>query len=106
MTLAVQLAVAVRERARGRCQYCLMDQGLQGASFHVEHITPRCAGGATELTNLALACPSCNLHKTNRTSSIDPQSGHQVPLFHPVRQPWSAHFRLIGYRIEGLTPVG
>jgi hypothetical protein len=83
-----------------------MDQGLQGASFHVEHVTPRCAGGATELSNLAMACPSCNLRKADRTSAIDPQSGDRVALFHPVRQTWSTHFRLMGYRIEGLTPVG
>jgi hypothetical protein len=106
MMPAIQLAAAVRDRARGRCQYCLMDQGLQGASFHVEHIIPRCAGGATELSNLALACPSCNLHKADRTSAIDPPSGDQVPLFHPVRQTWSDHFRLTGYRVEGLTSVG
>ena len=83
-----------------------MDQSLQGASFHVEHITPQCAGGATELGNLALACPSCNLHKADRTLAVDPQNGERVPLFHPVEQSWSDHFRFTGYRIEGLTPVG
>ena len=106
MTLAVHLAVAVRERAGGRCQYCLMDQSLQGASFHVEHIIPLCRDGATELANLALACPSCNLRKADRTSAIDPQSGGRAPLFHPVQQGWSAHFRFSGYRVEGVTPVG
>jgi hypothetical protein len=55
MTRAIQLAAAVRARAGDRCQYCLMDQNLQGASFHVEHITPRCAGGATELSNPCLS---------------------------------------------------
>jgi hypothetical protein len=58
MTLSVQLAVAVRERAGGRCQYCLMDQSLQGASFHVEHIVPVCRGGATKMANLALSSGS------------------------------------------------
>jgi hypothetical protein len=106
MTLAVQLAVAVRKRAGGRCQYCLMDQSLQGASFHVEHVIPLCRGGATELGNLALACPSCNLRKADRTSAIDPQSGDRAPLFDPVQQRWSDHFRFSGFRIEGLTPVG
>ncbi len=106
MTLSVQLAVAVRERAGGRCQYCLMDQSLQGASFHVEHIIPLCRGGVTELPNLALACPSCNLRKADRTSAIDPQSADRAPLFHPVEQGWSDHFRFRGYRVEGLTTVG
>jgi hypothetical protein len=106
MPLAVQLAVAVRERAGGRCQYCLMDQSLQGASFHIEHIIPLCKGGATELANLALACPSCNLHKADRTTAIDPQSGDPAPLFNPAQQRWSDHFCFSGHRVEGLTQVG
>ena len=40
MSLPYELAAAVRERAGGRCQYCLMHQALQGATFHVEHIIP------------------------------------------------------------------
>ena len=106
MNLADELAAAVRERAPGRCQYCLMHQTLQGATFHIEHIIPRSKGGAQELSNLALACPSCNLHKADRTTASDPVSGTAAPLFHPERQVWSAHFRFTGYRIEGLTPTG
>jgi hypothetical protein len=37
---------------------------------------------------------------------MDPESGSSVPLFHPVRQKWSEHFRIHGDQIEGLTPVG
>ena len=62
MSVPGDLAAAVRRRAASRCQYCLMHQRLQGATFHVEHIIPRSKGGADELANLALACPSCNLH--------------------------------------------
>jgi len=40
MSLAVELARLVRERAGDRCQYCLMHQSLQAASCHVEHILP------------------------------------------------------------------
>jgi len=106
MKLASELAIAVRERARGRCQYCLMHQSLQGATFHVEHIIPRCEGGSAELVNLALACPSCNLHKADRIMVIDHESGASVRLFHPGQQTWADHFRFSGYRIEGLTPIG
>src|SRR5438128_403665 len=106
MNLPGDLAAAARERAGGRCQYCLMHQSLQGATFHIEHIIPRSHGGSKELSNLALACPSCNLHKADRTAAIDPASGESVPLFHPGRQTWSDHFRVQGYWIEGLTPIG
>ena len=106
MNRAGELAVLVRDRASDRCQYCLMHQSLQGATFHIEHIIPRSKGGSSEMANLALACPSCNLQKADRTTVIDPVSGSRVQLFHPIQQTWSEHFHFIGHRIEGLTPIG
>jgi len=106
MKVPGEFAAAVRARAADRCQYCLMRQNLQGATFHVEHIIPRAKGGGSELTNLAFACPSCNLHKADRTEATDPESGARVPLFHPVRQRWSEHFRFDGDQVKGLTPIG
>ena len=73
----------VETRAAGRCEYCLMHQMLQGATFHVEHITPRSRGGSSELENLALACPRCNLTKSDRTLVADPDSADVAPLFNP-----------------------
>lgn len=63
-------------------------------------------GGSLSLSKLALACPSCNLHKANRDMAVDPESGALVRLFHPCQQTWSDQFWLNGYRIEGLTPTG
>ena len=62
-------------RAGQRCEYCRMHQSLQGATFHVEHITPTAAGGSDEVANLAWACPSCNLKKSNRQTIVDPETG-------------------------------
>ena len=106
MNLPVELARAVRARAGDRCQYCLMHQSLQGATFHFEHIIPRSKGGETELGNLILACPSCNFHKADRTEAIDPNTSAHVPLFRPLLQAWTDHFWFRGYEIEGVTPVG
>jgi HNH endonuclease len=91
MAVPETLSQAVRLRADGRCQYCLMHESLQGATFHVEHIIPQSKGGHSVLENLALACPGCNLHKADRTTAVDPATGEQVPLFHPIRQRWSEH---------------
>jgi hypothetical protein len=33
-----------------------------------------------------LACPGCNLHKAERTTAVDPLTGEELTLFHPVRQ--------------------
>lgn len=105
-TVPANVAQHVRERARGRCEYCRMDQRLQGATFHVEHILPRAAGGTDDDANLALACPSCNLRKSNRTTAIDPESGNEVRLFHPRQDRWDEHFEFIDVNLRGKTPTG
>ena len=106
MAVPERLSRAVRARAQARCQYCLMDESLQGATFHVEHVIPQCKGGGADLENLVLACPGCNLHKASKTTAADPATGVETPLFHPVRQVWSEHFRFRGYQIEGVTAFG
>ena len=93
-------------RAGNRCEYCRLAQQGQEATFHVDHILPRAAGGRTGTANLALACVSCSLRKEARRSAIEPKSNRRVALFHPRRQRWRDHFRWEGLRIVGLTPTG
>src|SRR4051812_45331434 len=95
------LAAQVERRAKDRCEYCLMHQQLQGATFHIEHIVPESSGGPDELSNLCLACPSCNLHKSDRTVVTDPETGALVPLFHPRHNQWSDHFEWQDYQLFG-----
>src|SRR5580692_2225165 len=106
MSVPEELSRTVRARAAGRRQYCLMHESLQGATFHIEHVIPQCKGGLSDLDNLVLACPGCNLHKSSRISAIDPATGQDGPLFHPLQQPWPEHFRITSYQIEGMTAVG
>ncbi|MBX3438528.1 MAG: HNH endonuclease [Planctomycetaceae bacterium] len=81
-----------------------MHQSLQGATFHVEHVVPLSLGGGTELTNLALACPACNLKKADRIEAIDPLTGQTVRLFNPRVDAWLAHFRWEEFEIVPLSP--
>jgi 5-methylcytosine-specific restriction endonuclease McrA len=106
MSVPEELSRAVRARADGRCQYCLMHESLQGATFHIEHVIPQSKGGSSDLENLVLACPGCNLCKAARITSMDQTTGEYVRLFHPVRQLWREHFQFRGYQVEGLTAVG
>lgn len=106
MTSWKEIARKVEQRAAGRCEYCRMHQSLQGATFHVEHIVPRCHGGASELINLAWACPSCNLHKSNRVDVVISSARETVRLFNPRIDRWQGHFRWDGFYVMGLTPVG
>ena len=94
-------------RDGGHCRYCGLAQLGHGATFHIDHIVPRSKGGATVLDNLALQCPSCSLHKADKVSVVDPVTGSAVGIFHPLRQPWSEHFRLErDGACTGLTSIG
>src|SRR5438105_3291516 len=101
-----KLAQQVVARAGDRCEYCRMHQSIQGALFHIEHIVPRIDGGSDDTDNLCLACPSCNLHKSDRTTGIDPDSNQMTRLYHPRMNKWIDHFAWIGYEIVGLTACG
>jgi 5-methylcytosine-specific restriction endonuclease McrA len=103
----VALSKLVRERASLCCEYCRLPQSAQEAAFHVDHIKPRSARGATVASNLALACVTCSLRKAARTQARDAVSNERVPLFHPRQDRWSDHFQWTrGCRLLGRTPTG
>ena len=104
--IPARLRRLVLRRGAGLCEYCHLSQAGQEASFHVDHITPRAAGGQTVAENLALACVSCSLRKAARETAVDPNTGNEVPLFDPRRDDWSEHFAWQGVRLIGLTPSG
>jgi len=98
----------VEQRARERCEYCHAPQNACGYRFHLEHIIPRTKGGEDALSNLALACASCNLAKAAKVTGIDPKTSKEVALFNPRTQVWEEHFRWASDQqtIEGLTKMG
>jgi len=83
-----------------------MSQRIQGSPFHIEHIIPLARGGPTEESNLALACPSCNLQKGTDIDALDPETAQEARLFHPRRDRWHEHFALAGTLVVGRTPTG
>ncbi len=97
---------AVVLRAGNRCEYCGLPQAGQNATFHIDHVQPAAAGGDSELTNLALACVACSLHKGAQANAMDSVTHRRVRLFHPRRDVWSKHFAWRGIRVLGLTAVG
>ncbi len=106
MNVRREIEIAVEQRAGQRCEYCRMHQSLQGASFHVEHGVPRSRGGSNDLDNLAWACPSCNLRKSDRTEAVAPDTGMIAPLFNPRRDRWDEHFAWSEHQIVGVTATG
>ena len=104
--ISAALRRQVRERASGRCEYCLLTEVKAFFPHEPDHIISRKHGGETVLENLALACFDCNRFKGSDIASLDPISGELVALFNPRNQRWSEHFRLNGGEIIPLTAVG
>jgi hypothetical protein len=106
MYIAATIRHLVRVRAKDRCEFCLLPQSQSMQEFHVDHFVARKHGGKTSLSNLALCCSWCNLHKGTDLAGLDPCSGKIVALFNPRRQRWAAHFRFSGAMIMGKTAQG
>jgi hypothetical protein len=97
----------VRRRAGDVCEYCRIPQEATPLiPFHVEHIVSKQHGGTDDPDDLALACDRCNAYKGPNLTSIDPDTGTVVGLFHPRQDIWSEHFVVSGGHIVGLTPMG
>lgn len=103
-----QQKAVVKQRAQDCCEYCWSQEAYSPDTFSVEHITPQAKGGRNDLDNLANACQGCNNHKYISTEAVDPLSGEIVPLYHPRRDEWSAHFAWnYDYTlILGISPTG
>ena len=96
----------VAERADGCCEYCGIHEDELGVKHWIDRIIAGQHGGTYVPENTALACFRCNGHKLSNLSSIDPETGDIVTLFHPREENWHEHFRFEGPVIVGLTPKG
>ncbi len=97
----------IRERAKHRCEYCLLPEAATPfVPFHVEHIIAKQHMEDNSQDNLALACDRCNAFKGTNLSSVDPDSGEIVTLFHPRQDIWSDHFVIDQATIAGKSPKG
>ena len=103
-----RLYADVAARARNRCEYCRAPEWVFNFEFEVDHIVATARGGTDDLSNLALACRSCNLRKGITERARDPVTGELVMLFDPHKHEWGEHFQLdvSRSRIEGLTAIG
>jgi len=63
--------------------------------FHIEHVIAKKHGGPSSLSNLALSCDHCNLHKGSDLTGIDPVTRKLTRLFNPRKDNWKTHFAII-----------
>lgn len=85
---------SVAARARHACEYCRAPEAVFNLPFEVEHVMPQSRGGSDEDGNLALACRSCNLYKSDAVSAFDAETGAEAFLFDPRRDFWHEHFAI------------
>ena len=95
----------VIERARRRCEYCLIHEDSAGFPHQIDHVISRKHGGSSNIGNLAYACVFCILYKGSDVAGLD-RLGQTVRLFNPRRDSWHEHFRIDGPIIQPLTAEG
>ena len=97
----------VRERAKTRCEYCYLPDGIIRLPHQVDHILPPRHGGTDDENNLSWACYYCNNSKGTDIGTVDFESNERVWLFDPRQDDWNAHFDMrengliIGKTISG-----
>lgn len=98
----------VRQAAGFRCGYCHTQQKYLGARLEIDHIKPLAKGGTDDESNLWLAWPICNGHKSDKTTALDPETGQSEALFNPRTQVWTDHFMWEADYVHllGLTSTG
>lgn len=96
----------VRDRAAGKCEYCLTHEDDTFYPHQPDHVVATKHGGKTSFENLAWSCFRCNRHKGSDIASVDPKSAEIIRLFNPRTDQWPAHFRHLGGVISGQTPEG
>jgi len=84
----------VFKRANYCCEYCLIQEKMSFFAFHVEHIISLKHGGKTEIQNLALSCPICNVNKGSDIATLLPEFEQPVRFFNPRVDKWAEHFKL------------
>ena len=100
--------LSVAQRAKHRCEYCNAPEAIFNFPFEVEHVRPPRHGGSQGDDNLALACRSCNLFKSDFLDYQDPETLEFLPIFDPRKRQWEEHFTwdVETGSIRGLSPIG
>ena len=84
--ISAALRRRVTDRAKNRCEYCLVSQDDAFFTYQIDHIISEKHRGETHLNNLCLSCPECNVYKGSDIGSIDPETQCLTPLFNPRTQ--------------------
>lgn len=103
--ISTELRQTIADRAKQRCEYCLITEADTFYGCEVDHIISIKHGGSSDFDNLAYACVLCNRAKGSDIGSIS-MIGEFTRFFNPRIDHWSEHFRLEGSTIRSRTLIG
>ncbi len=103
--IPITLRKLVRDRAAGKCEYCLIHEDDCVYRHQPDHIIARKHGGQAVAENMGYSCALCNSLKGSDIASVDLETGRVIQLFHPRADSWSEHFRIEGALIVPLSPT-
>ena len=92
--LSEKIRDLVAKRAEFRCEYCLIYERFSFLTFHIDHIISLKHGGSSDISNLAYACPVCNLNKGTDIATVIGPADQPIPFFNPRRDNWNEHFQI------------
>ena len=93
------------------CGYCGKNSTIMNERFHIDHFVPKSFDSDREndYYNLVLACPKCNLTKSNKWPTNDKTLANdgRIGFVDPATEEYDIHMERDeqGY-IRGLTPLG
>lgn len=77
--ISLELRNFVRQRARGRCEYCQLHDDDAGLRHQPDHIVALKHRGVTIESNLAYSCAMCNSFKGSRDFNFRIGMKRKVP---------------------------
>lgn len=60
-------------RQKGKCHYCR--NKVEWGKHHIDHVVPISRGGSNDISNLVIACPTCNQRKHRKLPHEWPEGG-------------------------------
>jgi hypothetical protein len=106
MYLSEQLRSFVTNRAKSRCEYCLVHEDDMFWRFHIDHIISQKHNGTSEENNLAYCCSVCNQNKGSDLGTYLTNSQRLIRLFNPRKDKWHTHFEISEGEIIAKTKIG
>ena len=62
-TISKRIAKKLYDDQEGKCAYCFK---YVNTNYHIDHIVPLSVGGCSNIENLVVSCPQCNLKASNK----------------------------------------